>query len=219
MMKNIILLFLLMTPLLIYGQEYRVGDHELLFMPTAYTMNKGSAYFADYELFFLNFTYAPTSVTHLGVFTLFPVTDEFLETATFGLKQNLVHNPGIADAVWLTYTPKGSLFTIGNVLSAGKPTHGLHLAISTMTDLNQSNAEWFVVYMLGYRYDLSGKTSLLLEYMNAQILMDKVDFNGLLSIGIRFRSESVAWEIGGFRPLEDTGDLFLLPLIKGTFLF
>jgi hypothetical protein len=95
----------------------------------------------------------------------------------------------------------------------------LHLAISTMTDLNQSNAEWFVVYMLGYRYDLSGKTSLLLEYMNAQILMDKVDFNGLLSIGIRFRSESVAWEIGGFRPLEDTGDLFLLPLIKGTFLF
>jgi hypothetical protein len=45
------------------------------------------------------------------------------------------------------------------------------------------------------------------------------DFNGLISIGVRFRSESVAWEIGGVRPLEETGDLVLLPLLKGTFIF
>jgi hypothetical protein len=210
---------MLMVPLVIWAQEYRVGDHELIFMPTAYTMEKGSSYFSDYELFFLNFTYAPTSTTHVGLFTLFPVTSEFLETTTLGLKQNLMRGPSVADAVWATYTPKGAGFTIGNVVSIGKASNGLHLGISEVTDLNEEDADWFTVYLVGYRYDLSRKTSLLLEYMNAQVLMDEVDFNGLISIGFRFHSESLSWEIGGFRPLEETGDFFLFPIIKGTFMF
>jgi hypothetical protein len=216
--KSSIVLFLLISAI-IYGQEYQVGDHELIFMPTAYTMEKGSAYFSDYELFFLNYTFAPTSTTHVGIFTLFPVTSDFLETATVGVKQNLVKNPGVADAAWVTFTPKGSLLTIGDVVSIGKPANGLHLAVSAITDLNSDNKNWYAVYMAGYRYDISRKVSLLLEYMNAQVLMDEGDFNGLISIGIRFRSESVAWEIGGFRPLAETGDLFLFPIVKGTFLF
>ena len=216
-MSSLILLLLIST--IIYAQEYRVGDHELIFMPTAYTMDKGSAYFSDYELFFLNYTYAPTSTTHVGLFTLFPITSDFLETATVGVKQNLVRVTGVADAAWATFTPKGSILTIGDVVSIGKPSHGVHVAVSAITDLNSDNTDWYAVYMAGYRYDFSRKASLLLEYMNAQVLMDEGDFNGLISIGIRFHSESIAWEIGGFRPLEETGDFFLFPIVKGTFLF
>ena len=45
----------------LFGREYKVGDHELCIMPTAYTMPAGNSYFTDYELFFLNFTFAPTN--------------------------------------------------------------------------------------------------------------------------------------------------------------
>lgn len=219
MLRKYEFILLLIVPTLLFSQGYQVGDHELLFMPTAYTMDKGSWYFSDYELFFINLSYAPTSSTHLGVFTLFPITSDFLETATLGIKQNVLHQSSMADAVWATFTPKGSLFTIGDVLSIGKPANGLHLSISAITDLNSSNKHWYAVYMAGYRYDVSKKLSLLIEYMNAQVLLDEGDFKGLLSLGVRFHVESICWEIGGFRPLADTGDLFLIPLLKGTFLF
>ena len=41
----------------VFGRKYRPGDHELLIMPTAYTMEAGQWYLSDYELFFLNFTF------------------------------------------------------------------------------------------------------------------------------------------------------------------
>jgi len=52
----------------LFGREYQVGDHELFAMPTAYTMPAGNTYFTDYELVFLNFTFAPTNRTHAGFF-------------------------------------------------------------------------------------------------------------------------------------------------------
>ncbi|MDA3812893.1 MAG: hypothetical protein PF570_01440, partial [Candidatus Cloacimonetes bacterium] len=63
-----ILLFVVILVLAngLFGREYKVGDHELCVMPTAYTMPAGSTYFTDYELLFLNFTFAPTNRTHVG---------------------------------------------------------------------------------------------------------------------------------------------------------
>jgi hypothetical protein len=219
MKRKIVIGLWVLIPVLIFGQEYQVGDHELLFMPTAYTMEKGSSYFSDYELFFLNFAYAPTSSTHLGIFTLFPIAEGFLDFLTLGAKQNLLRSETLADAAWITYTPKGSALTIGDVLSIGRANHGLHLAISLVTDLNAEDAEWYAVYMAGYRYDLSKKLSLMVEYMNSQAAIDEAEFNGMFSIGFRFHSESVAWEVGGFRPLEETEGFYLFPMLKGTFLF
>lgn len=218
MMRKIFLYLLLIVPVCSLSQEYQVGDHELLFMPTAYTMNQGSSYFSFYELFFLNFVYAPTHTTHIGLFTLFPVTSEFIETASLGLKQQYVQVNNVAGAVWATYTPKNSWIILGNVFSIGSARSGLHLGLGTVSDLDEENSDWELIYMIGYRHDLSKKTSLMVEYTNTETSIEE-DFNGLISIGFRFRSESVSWEIGGFRPLEDTGDLFLLPMFKGTFLF
>jgi hypothetical protein len=83
------------------AQDYKVGDHELLIMPTAYTMEAGDSYLTNYELFFLNYTYAVTSSTHLGIFTLFPITSEFLKTITFGLKQKYIDGDFINAALWM----------------------------------------------------------------------------------------------------------------------
>jgi hypothetical protein len=163
MIKKLFICLLLGLPVLLCSQDYQVGDHELLFMPTAYTMNKGSSYFSDYELFFLNYVYAPTSTTHLGVFTLFPITSDFLETLTLGIKQNYARINNVAGAVWATYTPKNSLIVLGNVFSIGKVNNGLHLGLGTVSDLDAENSDWELIYMIGYRYDLSKKFSFMLE--------------------------------------------------------
>ncbi len=60
--------------------------------------------------------------------------------------------------------------------------------------------------------------SLLLEYSNSNEGLNE-DFNGFLSIGIRFRSSRMSWEIGGMRPLEETSDLIMIPWLKGTLVF
>ena len=200
------------------AQEYQVSDHELLLMPTAYTMEQGKSYLTNYELFLLNYTYAISPSTHLGVFTLFPITKDFLETFTLGAKQKYLNSDFIKAALWTTYTPKISGLTLGTVFSFGKATHGLHLGISTASEFETSKKHWELVYMLGYRYDFSKKLSLLAEYTNFSSFI-KEDFNGLISIGIRFRGESISWELAGIRPLESTGDLLFFPLLKATFLF
>ena len=199
------------------AQEYQVGDHELLIMPTAYTMEAGQSYFSDYELVFLNYTYAVTPSTHLGIFTLFPITKDFLETVTLGAKQKYIDSEFIKSAVWITYTPKVSGLTIGNVLSFGKPSHGFHLGLATASSFEEQTEEWPLIIMLGYRVDISGSLSFLAEYTNAQASIEE-GFNGLLSLGIRFRGESISWELGGIRPLESTGDFLFFPLLKATFL-
>ncbi len=200
---------------------YQVGDHELLIMPTAYTMEQGQSYFSSYELVFLNYSYAPSNSTHIGAFTLFPIYSDFLETLTFGVKQKYVNENTFKAAGWITYTPKPSVITIGTVFSIGDGPDGLHLGIATANSLEREDAdkdkwEWF--YMAGYRLDVSQKIALIAEYTNSSSGTEG-GFNGLISIGVRFRGENNTWDLAGVRPLESTEDFLLAPLLKATFLF
>ena len=221
MKKTYALLMVVLLTAAGLSQEYQAGDHELMLMPTAYTMEQGKSYFTDYELFFLNYTYGVTNTTHLSVFTLFPITKDFLETLTFGAKQQYLSNEAFKAALWTTYTPKISVLTLGTVFSIGANPDGLHLGFSMANSLERedSNADqWEWIYMVGYRLDVSKKISIMAEYTNSSSAIEG-DFNGLLSLGVRFRGESIAWELGGVRPLENTGDDFLFfPLLKATFL-
>lgn len=200
--------------------KYRPGDHELLIMPTAYTMEANQWYFSDYELFFLNITYAASNSTHIGVFTLFPITSSFLETITLGLKQNYLKSESFQSAVWGTYTPEAGGLSIGNVVSFGQGGSSFHLGLSGWTGVDDESDHWELLYMMGGRIDVSRKVCLLLEYTNASTTAEN-GFDGLISFGFRFIGESVAWELGGIRPLQGTGDadFFMFPLLKATVLF
>ncbi|TFG99137.1 MAG: hypothetical protein E4H13_09160 [Calditrichales bacterium] len=200
------------------AQEYQAGDHEMFLMPTAMTMPEGNSYLTDYELVLLNYTYAVTSTTHIGVFSLFPIVPEFLETITLGAKQNYYQSEKLNAAVWATYTPKASGLTLGGVFSFGPASNGFHVAISTMKGLEEDSNSWEMVYMLGYRYDVSQKVSLMAEYTNLSTGIDE-GFNGLISIGVRFRGESISWDLAGLRPLEKTEGFLFAPLLKATFMF
>ncbi|MCB1048112.1 MAG: hypothetical protein KDC10_13020 [Calditrichaeota bacterium] len=216
-MKALPLLFLALT-LAAPARAWQPGDHELLTMPTAWTMDQGSSYFTDYELFFLNYSYGVTPRTHVGVFTMFPIVSEFINTVSLGVKQNWLDGEKVDGALWGTYTPDGGMFTLGNVFSIGEPSKSLHVGACAVMGLNDSNnhTEW--VGMVGYRGDLSEKGSLLFEYYNSSSMLDD-GFNGMVNLGYRFRLQTVSVDFGGIRPLADTGDLLFVPYLKATLYF
>ncbi len=219
-MRRVILigLFILISHVHVNAQEYHPGDHELLLMPTAYTMPKGGSYFSDYELFFLNYTIAVTRTTHIGALTLFPITKDFLDYLTLGIKQQYFQNSNFAGAFWGTYTPKNAMGTFGNVFSIGNEALSGHLALSALFNPSNNNKTFFV-FMLGVRRGLSEKFSFMLEYTNSGTAIEEGSSGGLLSVGVRFTGESVAWDIAGLKLFEDTGDLLFIPLLKATVYF
>jgi hypothetical protein len=216
---KIIILFISLCFLNGFAQDFEVGDQELLLMPTAYTMPQGKTYFADYELFFLNLTHAFTSRTHVGLFTFFPVTSEFLETASFGLKQNVYRSKKLNFAVWGSYTPNTQLFLLGGVASIGTSQSGFHLGVGLVQYNEEDEKDSEPLVMLGYMKAVSERATLLFEYFNSQTAALEGDFNGLLNFGVRFKSGSISWELGALRPLEDTDDLLFIPLLKAIIYF
>ncbi len=73
------------------------------------------------------------------------------------------------------------------------------------------------VYIVGYRVDMSKRTSFMVEYANFNTLAE-AEFNVMISLGYRFRTHNETWDLSGIRPLESTGDFLFAPLLKATFL-
>lgn len=217
-MKKITLLIILVFLVnILSSREYKPGDHELCLMPTAYTMPVGDRYFTDYEIAFLNFSFAPLEGTHLSIFSLFPVTKQFLDTFSFGIKQNYMRTKHVESAVWLTFVPEIKAVNVGNVISLSKENSSVHLGISALSSSFIKKTEY--IYMIGGKFKLSERTSLIAEYGNLHSwLVEEPD--GIALFGIRFHGKRVAWDIAGIRPLFDIGnDLLLIPLVKATVYF
>lgn len=199
-----------------YSQDYHPGDNELLLMPTAYTMPQGNSYFSDYELMLLNYSYAVTSSTHLSAFSIFPVTTQFYESFTVGVKQKLFTYKTLQSALYGTFTPKGAIFSIGDVISIGEVNHSFHGSFAYVKLIEDSKPFW--VFMLGFRIDPSEKSSIMLEYENVSTDYESGSA-GMITIGFRIRSTNMSWEIAGMRPLEYSSDLLFIPLLKVGYYF
>lgn len=198
------------------GFSYRPGDHELLIMPTAYTMEKGKMYFSDYELFFLNYTAAVTPSTHIGIFTLFPIVGEFIETVSLGAKQRWLNYEKVKSAVWATYMIKEAEYMFGNVFSVGSPRKGFHLGFAG----SSASSKTRFIYLFGGNIDVGKSGSLMLEFSNFNHLSNG-DFLGFVTFGFRFRGKKIAWDFGAIRPLVERAndDFLFFPLLKATVLF
>ncbi len=216
-MKRMMIIFcVLIACSILSGYEYEAGDHELLLMPTAYTMPQGGKYFSNYELFFLNLAAAPTDRTHIAVFTLFPIHTDFLQTISFGIKQNYLRREKIQSAGWCAYNFESKGLSIGNVVSLGQKKRSLHLGITALTA--ESVDQFEVLYMIGLRLG-SEKSDFIIEFENTNTLIEE-DFNGIVSFGFRFRGETITWDLAGVRPLwEDVGNFLMFPLVKATIFF
>lgn len=214
-MKKIIL-FILSLTVQVLSQSYQPGDHEVLIMPTAYTMPKGSAYFSDYEVFLLSSGYAVTSTTHISAAVLFPVYKGFYNTATFGIKQNYYRSNGFSGAAFSSITVYSGAFLIGNVFSLGTPERNFNIGVAYYSQLEESRNSQFV-YMLGSKFDVSRSVSILAEFDGLNYAYAS-DFNGgIISLGLRFRSDDITWEIAGIRDLSNnSGSLLFFPFVKAT---
>jgi len=213
---KIVLAALLIFSLNLYSQNYSPGDNELLLMPTAYTMPEKNSYFSDYELLLLNYSYAATSSTHLSAFSFFPVTIQFYESLTFGFKQKVITYKSVQSSVYGTFTPKGSAFSFGDVVSIADRKNSFHFSLGYIRVAEE--AKPFIVFMAGLRIDPSEKTSLMLEYENVSTTYEEGSA-GMISIGLRIRSTNMSWEIAGMRPLQYSGDLLFIPLLKVGYYF
>ena len=215
-LKLYLLFFLALPSVSVFAQDYLPGDNELLLMPTAYTMPAGNGYFSDYELFLLNYSYSATPTTHISVFSLFPMTTQFYETFTFGVKQKLFTYKLFQTALYGAFTPKSSSYSIGDVVSIGKPQKSFHFSLAYVKYSEHTDADW--IYMLGFRLDASKSSSLIIEYENANSMISD-EFKGLLTFGVRIRSTHMSWELAGIRPLSSTGNLLFFPLLKVAYYF
>lgn len=200
-------------------KNYRPGDHELFIMPTAYTMKEGMAYFSDYELLWLNYTYAITNSTHLSVFSMFPFTADAFEFVTFGMKQRYLSTKSTHSALWGAYMPKNGLYSLGNVITWGNQKINLNYSLGIGGSSRSNNNELAITNMIGFSTTISGKFSFISEYANFGGIDDEDFLFDMISIGIRFRGENIAWDFGGFRPLDANSDIFFLPLLKATYRF
>jgi hypothetical protein len=219
-MKKVLIVVILFTfGSCLFAQDYEIGDHELLLMPTATTIPKGTSYFSDYELIFLNYTLGVTDRTSISAYSLFPIVDSFLETFTLSAKHNYYRSSKVSSALWLTTVLDNPYYAIGNVISIEMSNTSLHIGMAGLGDNDSDN--WGYLVMLGSKTKISEKADFILEYENTGSGIEN-DFNGLLSLGFRFRSNTIAWDIAGMRSLtdEDTDDeLQFIPYLKATVFF
>jgi len=214
-LKNILMMGVLLS-VTMFSQQFTPGDHELLLMPTAYTMPEKTSYFSDYELLLLNYSYAVTSSTHLSAFTFFPITTRFYESLTLGFKQKVWSTDILQTSAYGTFTPKESLFSIGEVFSFGERRRSFHFSIAYVKFVEDVKPFW--VYMAGIRIDASEKSSIILEYEKLSAVGQEGG-TAMLTFGLRIRSTNMSWEIAGMRPLEYTGELLAMPLLKVGYYF
>jgi hypothetical protein len=223
-MRNIIItLFLFTITLFLYADAqdstFYAADQSLLFMPTAYTMPKGTRALTDYEVFVLQYSYAATDHLHLSAVSIFPISVDVLRTLTLGAKQNYLRTGYLQSAAWVSFTPDVSLraITFGNVFSYGTPKRSAHAAVGFGTNLHDKIGS--ALLMLGGTTSMSGRVNFLAEITTTTDAL-KENYTGLLSLGIRFKGKATSWDLGGFRPLSgDTGELLLIPYLKATFVF
>ncbi len=225
-MKKTILFFIIIISISnLFAQNYAPGDNELLFTPTAYTMPAGNSYFTDYELYLLNYTYAITDRTHIGVFLPFPITTDFIRLVTLGIKQNYFKTEWLQSAVFASYTFDSSLLVFGNSVSVGSPTNGANLSggLARFMDNSDSN----LLYLsFGYRFDPSENTSIIAEISQLFFKDEKkqsysfVFPGGMMSLLFRIRSTHLAWDLGAFRPLDmEDIDIIAFPVLKVSYYF
>jgi hypothetical protein len=223
MRQSICLMILLIISLFLFAENpdstFYAADQSLLFMPTAYTMPKGTSALTDYEVIILQYSYAATDHLHLSAVSAFPVTTEALRTLTIGVKQNYFRQGKMQSAVWFSFTPDSSIRAIsfGDVVSYGTTRQSFHGAIGFGSNLHDKISS--ALLMLGGTTSMSKRVNFIAEITTTTDALQE-DFTGLLSLGIRFKGKETSWDLGGFRPLSgDSGELLLLPYLKATFIF
>ncbi|MDY0152399.1 MAG: hypothetical protein RBS43_09025 [Candidatus Cloacimonas sp.] len=197
--------------------EYKPGDQSLMLVPTAYTMPSGSNAITNYEVVFIQYAHSFTNHTHLSIASMMPITSDFVQTITLGVKQRYLVQGIVQSTVFGSFTPDNRMLIVGNVVSLGKPSTSLHLGLAYGSE--EGNAFDAPIFYLGARKDFSHKVALLIEYGNSTTPINGA-VKGIASMCFRFIGDTISWDLGGVRPVGiDMGNLNFFPVLKATFEF
>lgn len=214
-MKSLFFLFFMTTVV-----SAQTASNGLFVVPTAYTLPKGTHVVSSYELVYLQYSYSPTSRTHVSMSSYFPITTDLVRNSfTIGLKQQVWKSDRIALTGTATLNPKNDGYVVLALAAVGTPEQSIHLGFGRGGELGEPVAG--SVFMLGGIMKVSRRVSWMTEFISSPEAID-ADFQGLLSLGLRFRSnDGIAVDFGMMRPLTsyDLGPFIALPILKGTFQF
>ncbi|HOH46806.1 MAG TPA: hypothetical protein PLX59_03135 [Candidatus Cloacimonadota bacterium] len=229
-MKNFLMIIAcLLAGSLLMAQEpgtgYYAADQSVFVLPTAHTMPKGSHALTSYELFLWQYSFAPTDRLHLSAGMVFPFNGEMLKTISLGAKYRYISQNLSNGAVWVSYTPDANTMTAGNVFSYGTDRSSLHLVAAVATQFNDGDSQAFFgmggILGLSRRANLMGEVIAIpsSEWDDFEDMEMDSEYDGVVIFGLRFKGERISWDLGGIRFLEDQGDIWALPFVKGTFIF
>ncbi|HQQ67903.1 MAG TPA: hypothetical protein PLX77_03645 [Candidatus Cloacimonadota bacterium] len=219
-----ILLTLLGLTGFIYAEnDFTPADQSLLFLPTAFTMEKGSSALTNFELAIFQYSYAITNRAHLSAAMVFPFHEEMIKTITVGAKVNYLQMDKLNSAINLTFNPHFRVLNIGNVVSYGDMDSSINCNIGITSQaeevLTDNDDDSLIYGGIGYIHSTSERVSLICEFDGGSSLKDP-ELETLVALGIRFKGKWISWDLGGFRPTsEDVDDLIAIPFIKATALF
>ncbi len=200
----------------IVDEQFKAADQSLMFMPTAYTMPRGSSSFTDYELFIVQYSYALTGRTHISAAMVFPMHAELIKTFTMGVKQNYYKEGPFQSALFVSYNPEAQGGMFGNVVSLGNTKASLHAAAAWVTDLTEIQKDYAV--MVGGIIGMSNRVSFMTEILSTSQVIDE-EGNGIICFGFRFKGDKTSWDLGGGRLLKDNSEFLFFPILKATILF
>jgi hypothetical protein len=190
--------------------NYELGDQQIIFSPTAFTIEKNNFYFGVYEFTILNFAYSFYDNIQLEMYRPIPADDELSRSFVFSLKFNYLKLKAISSAINLYYTSKNIIY-FGNTISVGNYRNNLNFnfVLSDNSDIAPS------IYSFGAQIRSAKNISWLLEYLSTDLIFSK---ENVVQFGLRYKAESSTYVFGVLHT-SAIERFTLIPLIKGTFYF
>jgi len=190
--------------------------------PTPATVPQGEHYFRSFELLILNYGYGITDDLNLSLGALFPISTEWNLLLT-GLKWQVADRTespvGLAVSASYLIAPDDRTYaSLGGIAGLGDARRSLNVAVDYGWDEDGESGQRILV---GGDVQISGRMKLFAEWANSELVFatgddeDDDELDGFINAGFRIFGESMAFTLGGFRPLiaEDTGSFVALPML------
>ncbi len=185
----------------------------LMFCPTPETLPRGSHYFRDFELFFLNFGTAVNDDVNISVGTIFPVSAD-VALLSLGAKVRLLDRNeapmGLAATGSWTLTEDVKFGHVGVVAGVGDARRSFNVAVNHAFDADGGTE---MILLAGVDSQVSRSAKFFAEFMSSSAIIDSDDIDGFLNIGFRLFGDTHSFSLAGFRPLVDSGSFIAWPMV------
>ncbi|GAB4173504.1 MAG: hypothetical protein Kow00108_08310 [Calditrichia bacterium] len=223
MNKKFLFVFIMLMAFQLLAQErQQCKEHDLLLMPTAFTMERGRHYFTSYNIILANYSYALTNRVHIAMLGMLPVIKNSTRVASVGIKYNLLNSDKGGVALYGTYFPDDSHFTIGGIYSH-QFSNKLSGHISIGYFAGNPDPPNGTSVMIGIKHEINKKSAFIVEYLHVPMMRDPEeysdepwDLDDNIVIGYRIRGKGYSLEIG---PLINLPWLIPIPVLKATLYF